>query len=97
MKAKSAKLGDVGVYAYARARAGRTFEGGSRPRVGAWAVSWKKRRGVFAESGEVLEKSRLVFFETITLATRTAKIFCATCCEGEWKCLPLKLKNTKIS
>ena len=63
MKAKSAKLGDVGVYAYVRARAGRTFEGGSRPRVGAWAVSGEleKRRGVFAESGEVLEKNRLVF------------------------------------
>lgn len=49
MKAKSAKLGDVGVYAYVRARAGRTFEGGSRPRVGAWAVSGelKKKEGMF--------------------------------------------------
>lgn len=49
MKAKSAKLGDVGVYAYVRARAGRTFEGGSRRRVGAWAVSGEleKKEGMF--------------------------------------------------
>ena len=55
MKAKSAKLGDVGVYAYVRARGGRTLERGNRWRVGAWAVSGEleKRRDVFAESGEV--------------------------------------------
>ena len=49
MKAKSAKLGDVGVYAYVRARGGCAFEGGSRPRVGAWAVSGelKKKEGMF--------------------------------------------------
>ena len=49
MKAKSAKLGDVGAYAYARARGGRTFEGGSRLRVEAWAVSGEleKKEGTF--------------------------------------------------
>ena len=100
MKAKSAKLGDVGVYAYVRARGGRTFEGGSRPRVGAWAVSGEleKKEGMFLRKvGRCWRKADLFFFETITLATRTAKIFCETCCEGEWKCLPLKLKNTKTS
>lgn len=49
MKAKSEKLGDVGVYAYVRARGGCTFEGGNRRRVGAWAVSGEleKRKGCF--------------------------------------------------
>mgnify|MGYP003081778625 CR=1 FL=1 len=65
MKAKSAKLGDVGVYAYVCARGGgRTFERGNRRRVGGVGDEWrvgKKGRDVFAESGEVLEKSRLVF------------------------------------
>ena len=49
---------------------------------GEWRVG-KKGRDVFAESGEVLEKSRLVFFERITLSTRIAKIFCETYCEVE--------------
>lgn len=49
MKAKSAKLGDVGAYAYVRARGGCTFEGGNRRRVGAWAVSGEleKKKGRF--------------------------------------------------
>lgn len=49
MKAKSAKLGEVGAYAYARARGGRTFEGGIWLRVGAWVVSGEleKKEGMF--------------------------------------------------
>ena len=49
MKAKSAKLGDVGVYAYVRVRGGCTFEGGNRRRVGAWAMSGEleKKEGMF--------------------------------------------------
>lgn len=49
MKAKSAKLGDVGAYAYVRARGGCTFEGGNRRRVGVWAVSGEleKKEGIF--------------------------------------------------
>lgn len=63
MKAKSAKLGDVGVYAYVRARGGhlRGRKSAASGGVGGeWRVG-KKGRDVFAESGEVLEKSRLVF------------------------------------
>ena len=59
MKVKSAKLGDVGVYAYVRARDGRTFEGGNRWRVGAWAVSGeleKKKRCFCGKWGGVGEK-----------------------------------------
>lgn len=85
MKAKSAKLGDVGVYAYVRARDGRTFEGGNRWRVGAWAVSGeleKKEEMFLRKVGRCWRKVDL-FFERITLATRIAKIFCKTCCEGE--------------
>jgi len=85
VKAKSAKLGDVGVYAYVRARGGRTFERGNRWRVGAWAVSGEleKKEGMFLRKvGRCWRKVDL-FFRKITLATRIAKIFCETCCEGE--------------
>ena len=85
MKAKSAKLGDVGAYAYVRARGGRTFEGGNRWRVGAWVVSGEleKKEGMFLRKvGRCWRKVDL-FFRKITLSTRTAKIFCETCCEGE--------------
>lgn len=49
MKAKSAKLGDVGVYAYVRARGGCTFEGGNRRRVGGVGDEWRvgKKEGMF--------------------------------------------------
>ena len=85
MKAKSAKLGDVGVYAYVRTRGGCTFEGGNRRRVGAWAVSGEleKKEGMFLwKVGRCWRKVDL-FFRKITLSTRIAKIFCETCCEGE--------------
>lgn len=64
MKAKSAKLGDVGVYAYVRARGRRTFEGGNRRRVGAWAVSGEleKKEGMFLRKvGRCLRKVDLFF------------------------------------
>ena len=66
MKAKSAKLGDVGVYAYVRARAGRTFEGGSRPRVGAWAVSGEleKKKGRFCGKWGGVGEKQTCFFRT---------------------------------
>ena len=63
MKAKSAKLGDVGVYAYVRARDGRTFEGGNRWRVGAWAVS-----------GE-LEKKEEMFLRKVGRCWRQVDLF----------------------
>ena len=64
MKAKSAKLGDVGVYAYVRARGRRTFEGGNRRRVGAWAVSGEleKKEGMFLRKvGRCWRKADLFF------------------------------------
>lgn len=64
MKAKSAKLGDVGVYAYVRARGGRTFEGGNRRRVGAWVVSGEleKKEGTFLRKvGRCWRKADLFF------------------------------------
>ena len=64
MKAKSAKLGDVGAYAYARARGGRTFEGGGRLRVGVWAVSGEleKKEGMFLRKvGRYWRKADLFF------------------------------------
>lgn len=85
MKAKSAKLGDVGVYTYVRARGGCTFEGGNRRRVGAWAVSGEleKKEGMFLwKVGRCWRKVDL-FFRKITLTTRIVKIFCETCCESE--------------
>lgn len=78
MKAKSAKLGDVGVYAYVRARGGCTFEGGNRRRVGGVGDEWrvgKKGGDVFAESGEVLEKSRLVFSKQSPSQLESRKYF----------------------
>lgn len=85
MKAKSAKLGDVGVYAYVRERGGCTFEGGNRRRVGVWAVSseLEKKEGMFLRKVGWCWRKVDLFFERITLATRIAKIFCKTCCEGE--------------
>lgn len=64
MKAKSAKLGDVGVYTYVRARGGRTFEGGNRRRVGAWAVSGEleKKEGMFLRKVERCRRKVDLFF-----------------------------------
>ena len=64
MKAKSAKLGDVGVYAYVRTRGGCTFEGGNRRRVGAWVVSGEleKKEGTFLRKvGRCWRKADLFF------------------------------------
>ena len=64
MKAKSVKLGDVGAYAYVACEGWVHLRGRKSAASGGVGGEWrvgKKGRDVFAESGEVLEKSRLVF------------------------------------
>lgn len=78
MKAKSAKLGDVGAYAYARARGGRTFEGGSRLRVEAWAVSGEleKKEGTFLRKvGRCWRKVDLFFSKQSPSQLESRKYF----------------------
>lgn len=85
MKAKSAKLGDVGVYTYVRARGGCTFEGGNRRRVGAWAVSGEleKKEGMFLRKvGRCWRKVDL-FFRNNHPQNSNRENICETCCEGE--------------
>jgi len=77
VKAKSAKLGDVGVYTYVRARGAHFRERKSAASGGVggeWRVG-KKGRDVFAESGEVLEKSRLVFSKESPSQLESRKYF----------------------
>ena len=78
MKAKSAKLGDVGVYAYVRARGGCTFEGGNRRRVGAWAVSGEleKKEGMFLRKvGRCWRKVDLFFSKELPFQLESRKYF----------------------
>ena len=84
MKAKSAKLGDVGAYAYVRARGGRTFERGNRRRVRAWAVSGEleEKEGMFLRKvGRCWRKMDFFSRKSYLKNSNYENIFCV-CCDG---------------